>query len=290
MESSPLVSVIMPNFNNGKFIREAIDSVLKQTYRPFELLVIDDCSTDDSVHVVQNAMEESNVVQLLKTSRRAGSAAAKNLGIRYAKGKAIAFLDSDDVYHPRKLELQVKALLNAGMKSIVYHDWYRIDEKGNILPEGKVKRPRKNGFIFVDALTMAYGVCTMFLIPREFIDGVGYFDETLLWAEDLDFTLKLAEKFEFIYIDEKLYGYRTHDSSKRVLIPRRERMYFESLVIRRYFERDKVLLDNDSKERVVSMLLRYYAVTKQYRGMASLWKNKDTDLKELIHWVVKSAI
>jgi glycosyltransferase involved in cell wall biosynthesis len=261
----------MPNLNNGLYIRQAIESVLSQTYSKLELYVIDDGSDDDSVSIVEKLMKLNSNIKLFTTSGRKGSATARNLGIRNANGDFIAFLDSDDVWSPTKIEKQVKAYLSSSNLCVVYSDWFRIDESGNILPPGRLPKPRISGNIFASALEMVFGASTMFLIPKRIIDNVGMFDESLLWAEDLDFTLRLARRFPFLYVDEKLYGYRVHKGSKRSLISRSERLHWESTVIRRYFEEGKGSLSKNSRRRIISLLTEHYLKTKQYGELFSLY-------------------
>jgi glycosyltransferase involved in cell wall biosynthesis len=266
-----LVTAIMPNLNNGQYIRQAIESFLSQTYSKLELLIIDDGSDDDSVSIAEKFVASNDNIKLFTTPGRKGSATARNIGIRNAKGDFIAFLDSDDIWLPTKIEKQVNAYLSSSSLCVVYSDWFRIDELGNILPPGRLQKPRISGNIFASALEMVFGASTMFLIPRGIIDIVGMFDENLRWAEDLDFTLRLARRFPFMYIDEKLYGYRVHKKSKRTLISRSERLYCESKVIRRHFEEGKKALGKNSQHRIISLLTQYYLKTKQYREMFSLY-------------------
>lgn len=112
-----IVSVVVPCFNAGRFIGATIESVLAQTYSSFELIVVDDKSTDDSVAVVRNYASRDPRVSLLELdSNRGAPAAPRNLGVRAARGDWIAFLDADDLWHPRKLELQMLALARTGAK------------------------------------------------------------------------------------------------------------------------------------------------------------------------------
>ena len=103
-----LVSVITPAFNSGRFVAETISSVLSQTYQNWELIIVDDGSTDETVKIVKSFQEKDNRIQLFENESNKGSAFSRNLALRNAKGKWIAFLDSDDVWHPEKLEKQIK--------------------------------------------------------------------------------------------------------------------------------------------------------------------------------------
>jgi teichuronic acid biosynthesis glycosyltransferase TuaG len=112
-----LVSVVVPCFNAGKFIATTVESVLSQTYRNVEIIVVDDKSTDASASIVQGLMKVDSRVRLIEMERNAGAPAApRNTGVRAAKGRWIAFLDADDIWHPRKLEFQMRALAETGAR------------------------------------------------------------------------------------------------------------------------------------------------------------------------------
>lgn len=124
------VSVIMPVYNAEKFLDIAIQSVLSQTYRQWELWVVDDCSTDRSGSIIQNYVERDIRIHHLKTSHSSGSPTLpRNIGIRFAQGRYIAFLDSDDVWFPNKLEEQLQ-LFNDSQTAIVYSDYEKMTEIG----------------------------------------------------------------------------------------------------------------------------------------------------------------
>ena len=109
-EYEELVSIIMPSYNTGKYISESIQSVLNQTYQNWELIIVDDCSTDDTDKVIKTFLSD-NRIRFLKNEINSGAAVSRNYALREAKGKWIAFLDSDDIWVPQKLERD---------------DWYHI--------------------------------------------------------------------------------------------------------------------------------------------------------------------
>ena len=125
----PLITVVMPNYNGHRFVEQAIDSVLNQTYPNFELLVVDDCSKDDSLQLVQQKAQSDDRVRVIALEHNAGVANARNVGIKEAKGKFIALLDNDDLWTEDKLERQL-ALANKGA-DIVYCSYDFIDEQNN---------------------------------------------------------------------------------------------------------------------------------------------------------------
>ena len=264
----PEVSVVMPNYNKEKFISTAIQSVIDQTFEPLELIIVDDASTDGSAAEVERYLDaHPDRIRLIKFDHHRGPAAARNEGITASRGDVICFLDSDDVYSPFKVEHQLRGLMEETKPVVVYCDWWRIDEKGVQLAPGRRERLRKSGQVFSDALSMVFGFSTMFMLRKELLVAEGLYDESLWWAEDYDLALKLARKYDFKYIGEPLYGYRTHRENTRNLRGRRERLYFEGLVTERHFRLGKALLDSTAKKRTISLMMRYFALTGQRRKM-----------------------
>ena len=102
-----LVSIILPTYNTSKYIRETIESVLNQTYKKWELIITDDCSADDTVQIVEEYVKVDQRIKLFKLDRNSGAAVARNHSINYARGRYIAFIDSDDWWYPNKLEIQL---------------------------------------------------------------------------------------------------------------------------------------------------------------------------------------
>jgi glycosyltransferase involved in cell wall biosynthesis len=267
LERNPEVSVIMPNYNNGRFISTAIESVMAQTFTDFELIIVDDASTDDSVNIVQEHSKAHSRMRVVQMDHRGGSSVARNRGIVSSRGRKICFIDSDDVYSPLKLAIQLQALNMERQTVVTYCDWWRVDVAGNMLGPSRRKHPRKSGRIFNDAIAQTYGGIAMCMIPRVCFDRIGLFDESLLWAEDLDLLLRLAREFDFKYVDQALYGYRSHETSKRKVVGRRERLVCEALVTERHFLAARALIEDEAKKQVISNLIRYYHLTSQNRKM-----------------------
>ena len=138
-----LVSIIMPSYNTGKFIKETINSVLNQTYNNWELIIVDDCSTDDTEEIV-NAIKD-NRIKFLKNSTNSGAAISRNKAIKEAKGKWIAFLDSDDLWKKEKIEKQIKFM----KKNNDYAMWLKICKKADcyLLDEELAMYRKRSGSI-----------------------------------------------------------------------------------------------------------------------------------------------
>lgn len=130
MKSEHLVSIIMPNYNGEAYLQNAIDSVIFQTYLNWELLIIDDCSTDGSVAIIKSNCSKDSRLRFFKTDKPSGSPTVpRNIGIRNAKGRFIAFLDSDDLWFPNKLKLQLPLLLENNV-AISFSNYEKMSEDG----------------------------------------------------------------------------------------------------------------------------------------------------------------
>ena len=124
-----LVSIIMPSYNASRFITESIKSVIVQTYQNWELLIADDCSKDSSVEVIKKIIDKDQRIKLFSLLKNVGAAAARNVAIEHANGQYIAFLDSDDVWEPEKLERQL-AFMKENKYAFTYSEYYVMEEDG----------------------------------------------------------------------------------------------------------------------------------------------------------------
>ncbi len=194
---NPPVSVIIPTFNRRKFLERAVQSVLAQTYDRYEIVVVDDGSEDAAIELP--SLDAS--VRLLRQENR-GPAGARNTGIRAAKHDLIAFLDDDDRFDPRKLEIQVAAMEENPSFLISHTDeiWYR---RGKHLNQ-KNKHRRYGGNIFRHCLPLcAVGMSTS-MVRRSLFDRTGMFNETFPCCEDYDFWLRASIDHEFLLVDQPL--------------------------------------------------------------------------------------
>jgi teichuronic acid biosynthesis glycosyltransferase TuaG len=130
MLSDNLVSVIMPSYNSGEFIKDAINSVLMQTYTSWEMIIVDDCSNDDSVKIIEQAIKNNPKIRLIRLAGNTGAAMARNIALEASNGRFIAFLDSDDIWYIDKLEKQVSFMLKSEAP-ISFTSYNLIDKDGN---------------------------------------------------------------------------------------------------------------------------------------------------------------
>jgi len=201
--SKPKVSVILPTFNRAKYLDRAISSVLSQSFYDFELIIVDDASTDNTEEIVELFRDERIIY--VKNPRNLGGAAARNVGIRIAKGEFIAFQDSDDLWHPDKLEIQMKVFENEEEDvAVVYTAFIRkVGDKEFIVPPPSVKKTE--GYIYKELLTHINFVGTPTAVVRKTaLEDVGYFDERFPRLQDWDLFLRLAKKYRFKFIKKPL--------------------------------------------------------------------------------------
>lgn len=208
---TPEVSVLVPAYNAMDFLPDTVASVLAQTYQDFELIIVNDGSTDS----VENwASELSDPRIKLISQQNKGLAGARNTGLENAKGDYIAFVDADDLWLPNKLEKQV-ALLKARPEVGLVYSWISlIDETGEA--QGKLRKNQAEGDVWVDLTIHNIVECgSVALVRKECFNKVGKFDETLPFScsEDWDMWLRIAAHYHFGLIEEPLVYYRCHNNN-----------------------------------------------------------------------------
>lgn len=161
-----LVSIIMPSWNTGKFIGESIQSVLNQTYKNWELIIVDDCSTDNTDEIVASFNDER--IRYFRNDKNSGAALTRNRALREARGEWIAFLDSDDLWMPKKLEKQIAFMKEKGY-TFSFTEYEKIDEESkplNIYVSGpeKVNKRKMYNYDYIGQLTMMYSAKVFGLI------------------------------------------------------------------------------------------------------------------------------
>ena len=194
----PLISVIIPTYNRGWIIKEAIDSVLAQDYVNFELIVVDDGSTDNT-HDILNSYQ-NNILVLRQNNK--GVSAARNRGLTAASGHFVAFLDSDDIWLPQKLSQQVD-FFHSNPDTLICQTeeiWIRNDVRVN--PKKRHKKP--SGMIFEPSLSLCLVSPSAVMINRNLFEEVGLFDETLPACEDYDLWLRVSCRHPVHLIDTPL--------------------------------------------------------------------------------------
>ncbi len=211
----PKISVIIPVFNGEDTISKTIESVIDQTFSDFELIVINDGSTDTTLEVL-STIKDSRLKVF--SYPNAGQGASRNRGLIHASGEYIAFLDADDIWTPDKLEMQLQALEKHSDAAVAYSWTDSIDESGDFHSKGP--RPQFEGDVFQPLLLTNFLVNgSNPLIRHQALIEVGGFDELLPPAEDWDMWLKLANHYHFVVVKspQVLYRQSSNSASSNVL-------------------------------------------------------------------------
>lgn len=204
------VSVVIPAYNASRWISETLGSVLAQDYPALDVIVVDDGSTDDTAAIVA----QFGQVRYIRKSN-GGEGSARNVGIRVAYGEYVAFVDSDDLWLPEKLRLQVELLIHTGLMW-VYSDGYAFDSgTGNTLYSFSKMTCQHSGDILQQLLLEDFIPCPTPLIRRCVFDEVGYFDESksLFMRADWDMWLRIAARYPVGLVNRPLVRYRVHSGS-----------------------------------------------------------------------------
>ena len=220
IRSKPLVTVIIPTYNNAKYIGEAIESVLKQTYRNFELIVVDDGSTDKTRETLDPYISKNQIKYIYQNNKKQG--AARNNGIKHAQGELIALLDSDDLWLPEKLELQVPLFIDKKVE-LVYAGVMKFSDKDNRIVKTTNFEKCFKGYIFDDLFNndksfIPNSTAVIRKSCLEEIDSINGFgpyweDLSCVSNEDYHFFLRLTHKFKADYVPKHLVRYRLYDAN-----------------------------------------------------------------------------
>ena len=192
------ISVILPTYNRCLFLKQAIESVLAQTFTDYELIVVDDGSTDETPELLASYGEK--IITIRQENK--GVSAARNAGIQKASARLIAFLDSDDLWMPEKLAVQ-KAFFDARPNDLICQTeeiWIR----NGIRVNPKIKHKKQSGMIFEPSLHLCLVSPSAVMIRRELFDAVGMFDENILACEDYDLWLRTACQYPVYLISDPL--------------------------------------------------------------------------------------
>jgi glycosyltransferase involved in cell wall biosynthesis len=224
-EERPLVTVVTPSLNHGRFIRETIESVLAQTYPALEYFVIDGGSTDHTVEVLKEYGDRLCWV----SEPDAGQAAAVNTGWRRGQGAIVAYLNSDDTYLPHAVERVVAAFRAHPEADVVYGEGHHVDAAGRVLdryPTEPFRLPRLAETCFI-CQPAAF-------VRRRVVERVGYLDESLQFCMDYDLWIRLARVATFVHLPDYLATSRLHPDTKT--LGQRARAHEEILhTVRRHF-------------------------------------------------------
>ena len=274
----PKVSVIIPTYQSVQFVREAIESVLAQTYTDYEVIVVDGGSTDGTIEVLNSY---GNRIQVI-SQNGTGISNARNVGVLASKGEYITFLDSDDIWVSHKLEVQAKFIESKpNIIGLIYSDaiFFAEEEKGK--PKKKPSQMHKSyrGKVTKHLLRHNFIAASTVMIRKLCFEKVGYFDESLAVCEDIDMWIRVAESFDIDYQDMVLAKIRWHAGS---VLHRDREQHFQS----------RIALQN----KMIPHLLKEYKSKSFYRtyyrpylafGTEYLLKNDPRNAKQKLKQYIK---
>jgi glycosyltransferase involved in cell wall biosynthesis len=205
-----LVSVVLPTYNRAELLRHAVESVVAQSFQSWELIILDDGSTDDTRQYLRSLADSR--IHVVEADHCASPAKLRNVGVRAAKGRYIAFLDSDDVWAKEKLDVQLADLKNKPAARWSYTCYQTIDQSGRQKPWHKRFKWRPiEGWIFEELLTLdAKVTMPTVIVERTLLEEAGGFDETLEFSEDYELWLRLARRSPAAAVGRVLAGVRDH--------------------------------------------------------------------------------
>lgn len=222
---NPLISIIIPTFNREHLILDALETCDLQTYRPLEIVLVDDGSTDRTVGFVEDwnkgSSDKDVTLKIIKQENKGGNV-ARNNGIKNSTGEFIAFLDSDDLWNTTKLKKQYALISQSDTIGGVYCGLRQVEvESGKVISDDK--REYIEGFILSQLLVKDVTAPTSsYLVRKKVFDLVGRFDETLQARQDWDMWIRLAEKYEIRAVHENLMDLRHHKGIRTASNPHKE--------------------------------------------------------------------
>lgn len=212
---TPEVSVVVAAYNCGNFIQETISSVINQTFQNWELIIVDDCSSDDTSEKIKALNDQR--IRIIRLEKNTGlPATPRNIGIRASKGEYIAFLDHDDTWSPEKLEIQIKCLREYPQTALVGCP-LKIkspDRKYNNATTTPKTRKCRTGNLYDRLLHYNFIACSSVVVKASVLNEVGIFDEDpqLAAGEDWDLWLRIAKRHKITFMPQTLGVYRMHSS------------------------------------------------------------------------------
>lgn len=269
----PKVSVVIPFYNGKEFIAQAINGILRQTYTDYEIIVMDDGSSDDS----KKALECFDGKIRYFYQQNKGISSARNRAIKEAKGEYIALLDQDDIWYPEKLQKQVELMEKNKNLGLIYGDCHYINEKGEIISRVFERQKYYSGRIFKDLIMGNFIPIPTVLIRKSALDKVGLFLENYTFAEEYELFIRISKDYDVGFINEPLAGYRIHGGnlSKNTGESLKEDIAVKEDILKKYSADIKPVENKLKKElaRIYYNLGRFYQ-KKRRRALAKEYLSK----------------
>jgi len=241
MVSKPRIDVIMSVYNGEKYLREAIESILKQTYTNFKFIIVDDGSNDSSFDIIDSFADER--IEVIRNERSEGLTKRLNKALRVAQGKYVARQDADDVSLPSRFESQVDFLEKHPEVDVLGTGIYLIDDEGNRIGE-RTTHPSPSRQIFLERNEVFHGSA---MIRRDALEAVGGYNELFKYSQDYDLWLRLAKERNIRNLQTPLYAFRMHRSSISIK-KTREQLLFE--MVARKTAKNELIINDELKKTI----------------------------------------
>ncbi len=240
------ISVIITSYNQKTYLRQTLNSVIAQTLLPYEIIICDDCSTDGSQRMIKDYERRyPNLIKAIYQDFNIGVTRNRNMGIKMATGDYVSTLDGDDLYYPKKLEKEMAAVKRTGAL-LVYSNVVYIDKTGQETGVRYKRHQLLEGCLFEKTATLKYPSPREVMIKRTCIEEMGFQDESFQINEDFEWMVRLASRFAFVAVDEKLVFHRIHSkglsscSNRLLLLETQKKMIGKALKIAgQSIEKDK---------------------------------------------------
>ncbi|MBC5993214.1 glycosyltransferase family 2 protein [Pontibacter cellulosilyticus] len=256
MSSLPLVTVICLCYNHERFLAEALDSVLAQTYQNVEVIVVDDSSTDGSVKIIQSYLQQYPHIRFVSTGKNVGNCAAFNMGLQASKGEFIIDFATDDVLLPERIAQQVEAFGKLDKSyGVVYTDAAYITDASEFLYLHSQKyEPAPDGDVFAEVLRRYFICPPTMMVRRQVFEDLGGYDATLAY-EDFDFWVRSSRKYKYYYLDKVTTKRRVHEQAlSRGLYKPGNKMLASTVVVCR---KAAALVQSENERQALAQRLKY---------------------------------
>lgn len=267
-----LISIVLPVFNGERFLRQAMESIVRQTYENFELIVVNDCSTDGTLEIIKEFMQRDNRIRLINNKLNQKLPKSLNIGFAEARGSYYTWTSDDNCYNENAIEIMYQYMEEHPLCGMVYADMQYIDENMQIIGEN---HSDKNDIYLYNCV----GAC--FLYKSQCREVVGDYDAERILVEDYDYWLRIAQVYELGHIDKKLYRYRYHTNS---LTATRQRQIGEQLAKLKIDNLD-FLLGKISKEERCPLLFELMVCSNGIDEDTWTQILKRIEVNEDIEWI-----
>ena len=278
------ISIIIPTYNRSILLKRAIESVLHQTYNNWELIIVDDGSTDDTKKTVDTFLNDERVIYKYQKNS-GGNSSPKNLGLRIATGEYVTFLDSDDEYLPEKIEKQINLFKESSIKNLGFVGCNNFRINDNKITEDKLKH---KGSIYKKILNK-YFLSTpgLIMIKKEIINTVGTFDENIKFSNDTDFFIRIAKyDYGFDFVDESLLKYYEHKNSLTNTFKEESKLHELSYI----YEKNVTDIDSECLAFLGMEAFKKNNYGKSRKYFLKSFMSDKTNMKSLLKFLLSTGI